>query len=371
MINATAILLLLLSAASVACQKQKIEWKGTIEEKSGVVVINNPKEPMYGEDVFVLEEELSIGEAGQGEEYMFSEVRSLAADDEGRIYVLDSKEKHIKVFDKEGKHIKTFGKEGQGPGEIGIPRSVAVTAQREVVVPDISNRRLTFFSLDGGYLRSISTAKLYLMSTMIDSKGNIISVELISEGDNPRYELQKFDSELNYLHSFGSSPTPNWRRDGFNPFFPVFKWSLTKDDQIVFGYPVKYEINIFDSDGNLIRKITKDYDPVEVAKEEAEEATEDIPPTIKKNLSIPKHYPAFGWLTTDDEGRIFIMTWERMPEKEGYYCDAFDAEGKYIAKIPLKIRPSLLAKKKLYAVEENEEGYHLVKRYKVIWKIGP
>ncbi len=47
----------------ISCQKQKAEWKGTIEEMDGVTIVKNPKEPMYGEDVFSLEEELSIGEA--------------------------------------------------------------------------------------------------------------------------------------------------------------------------------------------------------------------------------------------------------------------------------------------------------------------
>ena len=59
----------------VSCQKKEAEWKGTIEEMDGVTVIKNPKEPMYGEDVFSLEEELSIGEAEGKEKYMFSPIR--------------------------------------------------------------------------------------------------------------------------------------------------------------------------------------------------------------------------------------------------------------------------------------------------------
>ncbi len=42
---------------------QEAEWKGTIEEVDGVTVVKNPKEPIYSEDVFSLEEELSIGGA--------------------------------------------------------------------------------------------------------------------------------------------------------------------------------------------------------------------------------------------------------------------------------------------------------------------
>ncbi|MFQ5722657.1 MAG: hypothetical protein ACE5GI_09215 [Candidatus Aminicenantales bacterium] len=51
----------------------------------GIPMVKNPEEPMYGEDVFILEEELSIGEAAGKEEYMFSEIQAIVVDDEGRI----------------------------------------------------------------------------------------------------------------------------------------------------------------------------------------------------------------------------------------------------------------------------------------------
>ena len=43
------------------CSSQKSEWKGTIEVVDGITVVKNPKEPMYGEDVCILAEDLSIG----------------------------------------------------------------------------------------------------------------------------------------------------------------------------------------------------------------------------------------------------------------------------------------------------------------------
>jgi len=83
-----------------SCSQQKAEWKGTIEEEDGVTIVQNPKEPMYGEDIFVLEEELSIGEGIGREDYMFSEVIAVATDDADRIYVLDYEECNIKIYDK-------------------------------------------------------------------------------------------------------------------------------------------------------------------------------------------------------------------------------------------------------------------------------
>ena len=82
----------------VSCGKQKAEWKGTIEEVDGVTIVKNPKEPMYGEDVFSLEEELSI-ESEEGEEgFMFLNILNLVVDEEENIYVCDTKAAHIIVF---------------------------------------------------------------------------------------------------------------------------------------------------------------------------------------------------------------------------------------------------------------------------------
>lgn len=46
----------------VSFGEQKAEWKGKIEVKNGIKVVKNPKKPMYGEDVFIIEEELSFGD---------------------------------------------------------------------------------------------------------------------------------------------------------------------------------------------------------------------------------------------------------------------------------------------------------------------
>jgi len=57
-----------------SCGQQKTEWKGTIEEVNGIMVVKNPKEPVYSEDLCVVEEELSIGEA-EGDEQGYQHIK--------------------------------------------------------------------------------------------------------------------------------------------------------------------------------------------------------------------------------------------------------------------------------------------------------
>ena len=359
-------LLLFCFTLAIACEKQKTIWKGTMQEENGVTVVRNPKEPMYGEDVFSLEEELSIGQRKGDDELLFLDARSLSVDEDGRIYVFDFKEANVKVFDSNGNYIRTFGKKGQGPGELNLPLAMSITSQNEIVVEDFRNK-LVCFSSEGEFIKSIPITKLGVSGVVMDSQGNIFGLGIVREKEDPRYEVKKFDSDLNYLHSIGSSPLPSASPGGFNPFMAVVKYDIYSADQIICGYPEKYEIKIYNTVGELKKIIMKDYDSVEITEEEIKEQTEGMPPDIK--ISISKYHPAYGRFSADDEGRIFVMTYERIEDGEGYYYDVFDAEGKYIVKIPLKFRPRVLKNSKFYTIEEDEEGYQIIKKYKVTWKL--
>ncbi len=364
----SAALLIFFIFACIACRQQEVRWGGTIEQENGVTVVKNPKEPMHGEDAFILSEELSIGEEKGREEYMFSEVISIAMDEEERIYVLDYKENCVKIFNKDGLFVRKFGRPGQGPGEFYLPRFVMASGPDEILVHNYN--RIEYFSLDGEHKKSLSTATARLLTADFDSEGNILGLEIVRDEINPRYELKKYDPDLNYLHSLGSSPLPSSSRDGFNPFFPVLRWDVLKGNQVVCGYMKEYEMKIFDSDGHLIKKIMKEYTPVKVTEEDVEERLrgEELPAQLKENMTIPEYHCPFRWIMTDDEGRIFVMTYERIEGGEGCYYDIFDADGRYSVRIPLKTRPLLIRNHKLYAVEEDEEGYQRVKRYGIVWQ---
>jgi len=347
----------------VSCGKQKAKWQGTITEEGGVTVVKNPKEPIYSENVFSLEEELSIGEAEGSEEYMFLKIRTLAVDEEENIYVVDERESHIKVFDRDGEYLRTIGRKGQGPGEIGRPYGIQITHQKEIMVNDGGNRRASFFSTNGDFIRSTNMGKMFTLRLYCDSKGNYIITTAVIDPSNTSYELKKFDSDLNLLDTITTIPGPD--PTAFNPFMPIFYYQLAENDNIVYGYSKDYELQIISPEGKVIKKIVKDYDPVEVTEEEKEEQTRDLPPQIKFDFS--KYHSAYYRFTLDDEGRIFVQTWEKEEGKEGNYHDVFDIEGRYIAKIFLKTVPHVWKKNKLYTVEEDEEGFQIVKRYRINW----
>ncbi len=354
----------------ISCQEQKTEWKGTIEEVDGVTVVKNPKEPMYGEDLFSLEEELSIGEAEGREEYMFSRIR-LDVDENENMFILDEGASKIRVFDKNGKHLRTFGKKGQGPGEFQSPAYfIQVTPQEEIMVYDPPTRRFILFSQKGKYLKQISGARAggVPVKFKIDSRGNFVGCVL---GGPPTIELKKFNSKcepISVIFKIEEKPSPKGETDVMKPYL---YFVLTKDDNIVWGFSDKYELQVHNPEGELTRKIVKDYKPVKVDEKDKERVRERYkrPGSLvfSLKLNFPKYFPAFGSLTIDDEGRIFIGTY-RKTEDDWEYHDVFDAEGRYIARVPLQATPHIWKKDKMYSIYRDEEDYRFVKRYKVIWE---
>ena len=373
-INITPVILLFsVFVLLISCQKQKAEWNGTIEEVNGVTFVKNPKEPMYEEDVCSLEEELSIGEKEGRVEYMFSQIIDVGVDDEENIYICDFKEAHIKVFKKSGEYLRTIGKRGQGPGEIQRPQNIYITPKNEILINDRGARFLHYFTLSGEYLRSMRQTKLLsFIRPKVDSQNNIVARTIVEDTDRIwSFILGKFDSELNKIFTVFSSKyelSPQTR----NYFLEDCFWGVTKDDNIIWGYSDKYEFEVLNRTGRVVRKIIKDYIPVEITKEEKQKYIRDtygetgIPADIK--VSWDKYHNAFRFMNTDDIGKIFAQTYEKATDGSSYYYDVFDSEGKYIAKIPLKARPQVLKKNKLYTIEEDEGGFQIVKRYKVTWK---
>jgi len=85
---------------------------------------------------------------------------------------------------------------------------------------------------------------------------------------------------------------------------------------------------------------------------------------------FPKYFPYFRDISVDEQGRIFVFTFDREKEKPGfYYIDIYDPEGRYIGQFLSNITASDLVWKnnKLYTIERDQEGFYVIKRYGLHW----
>ncbi|MCJ7581756.1 MAG: 6-bladed beta-propeller [Candidatus Aminicenantes bacterium] len=348
----------------VKCNQQKSEWKGSIEKINSVVVVKNPKEPIYGEDAVTFEEELVIKE--DEEKYLFSNLIALAVTDDETLFALDYKAMDIKKFDKNGIFVKIFGKKGQGPGEFIRPFSLSVTGENEIIIYDLVSRRFSFYSKDGQFIKDLSAAEFSFTSPRVDSKGNILAIIAERNRENPVYDLKKYDSALNYVCSYISIPIPDPLI--YNIYRPSLQWTLNEEDKVIFGYPEKYEFHIFNPEGSEIMKIEKEFTPNDITQEHidlAKKAAERFSGEMK--LEIPPHYPAYSYISVEEKDNVFVQTYYKENNVLESFYDVFNPDGKFICKIQFDAMPRAWKKGKLYTIENDEEGFQVIKIYRVTW----
>jgi len=104
---------------------------------------------------------------------------------------------------------------------------------------------------------------------------------------------------------------------------------------------------------------------------------ERLPPGIsRESQQFNTHFPPFDLFFPDDEGRLFVKTYEKLEASGKYSVDVFDNEGRFLTRTALKVGHEIALNQdkylikggRLYASEYNEEGFPVLKKYKIIWK---
>jgi hypothetical protein len=149
-----------------------------------------------------------------------------------------------------------------------------------------------------------------------------------------------------------------------------------RGERILWGNIAEYEFSIADTEGNILKKIRKEYTPVKTtndAKENWQEVFnwDYIPPFANAQIKVPDVYPPFLSFGVDDYGRLIVRTFEKDTEGEILY-DIFDAQGRYMAQValgipPLEPRRHVWKNDRLYTIETNEEGFQVIKVYRTMW----
>jgi len=90
-------------------------------------------------------------------------------------------------------------------------------------------------------------------------------------------------------------------QDVLTPFLPFIVWTLLKDETVLVGINKFYDIHIFDFQGNLIRRIIKEYAPVKITTEEKRERFKRLQQAL--NRKVPNFHPALMI-------RIWFFCWQ-------------------------------------------------------------
>ncbi len=377
--------LVFLLCFTFSCQKQE-QVERIMED--GVEVIINHLEPykIKGEptDLF-LEKEISIDmEREEIAEIGLKDTEFYKVDYSGNIYFLEHRisENVIFKFDEKGNFIKSFGRVGQGPGEIQGISHFTFDLEDKIIISDGSNRKLLYFNNRGEFIHEIKyisniseTIPLnngnYLVRRRIqDAAKNFIPVELILYAANFK-EIKELDVFKQPLFWEGGNKMP-YR--GF-----LFERRIKKDKIYIGNEQRDYEILVYDSEGVLLRKIRKEYEPSLLPDDLRKDAEASLSnnPSRKQWFYVPKEIPPFNNFFVDDEERLYVMTYERGLKKGEYIHDVFNSDGIYISKVSIKsygqfdwgLDPlyAVATNNRLYCLQEKESGYKELVVYKMNW----
>ena len=336
------------------------------------------------------------------EEAFFRNPRGICSHSQGQIYVSDSDAHNIKIFSPEGKLIKLVGQQGQGPGDLYSPSFIDIAGDR-LFVWESRNRRFSVMDKDGRFINSLQIApekgRTEGMKILPDGR-LIVMTEMqveINKVLQQWYRIFLLSTDLEIIKTIYETKlqrrtliTDPMRMYVPQPFTPYVYWDITPDGRIILGCSDSYEIEVHDPDKGKLFSFSHDFQPVKVNEKDKEqhfgvftiavmrgdtrEVTQGAPDYIKTNTTFPKIKPAFKNIIADDEGNIWVQTFNENREMEERFFDVFDDKGKFINRVEIlgdgsfpnpsyKVTP--IENMAFWKIETDEDGFFSIVRYRI------
>lgn len=309
------------------------------------VVHNRPPGDRFEAGAWQIREDLRLGSvSGEGPE-AFGDVRGIAVDGRGRIYVLDAQAREIRAFGSDGTHIWSAGREGEGPGEFREPNGLTLGPEGRLWVADHGASRYAIWSTGGEALETRRTTFPvygYLWPGSFDGEGRLVDRSMRIGADGAPYEqyfLRRYrgaDGAVDTLPF--PSPPEGWTPGYFSfergskpvPYAGRFLWRMDRRGHVWFGVSDRYRITKRALEGDTLRVLTGQIEPIPVSDEEREAAEEEVLAFARRvghgeaDLSrIPETKAPIHGLTFDDRGRLWVRL---VPGEDG--TSRFDLYGR-------------------------------------------
>lgn len=89
---------------------------------------------------------------------------------------------------------------------------------------------------------------------------------------------------------------------------------------------------------------------------------------MRGKIYFPDHLPPYPNILTDEEGRIFVETYEKGEREGEVILDIFDPEGAFISRKSLKkFQSGIFKNDSLYCVYQKDSDFPLIVSDKVVW----
>ena len=311
-------------------------------ENGAEVVLNHPEpyvlkgQPSH----LVLNEETRIDfEKGQYSGLGLKEPDFAEADSQGNIYVVEQysdSESFVYKFSPTGAFVKKFGKKGQGPGELQGISGLIVNKSGHILISDRSAGKLVEFDADGNLVKE--TKVRYVVQEVIPlENGSYIARRTAKDSSESRHWFVcLFNPDFEEVKKLDSFDMSAYVPGKPNPGTIIsFYWRVAGNRIYIGNEQRSYELLVYDLDGNLLRKIRKEYKPAPYPEEFRKQTEELASRQPAMNLVTRQDTPPFNSFFPDDEGRLYVMTYEQGTNQDEYIHDIFNKDGVLVARVSL------------------------------------
>lgn len=348
----------------ICCGEKESEYPVTIETVDGVQVVTNPDFPRDGTIAFEMIEEISIGGDVEDEDYVFHKPYDVKVAGDGKIFVLDWGDSTIKIYDDDGQYIRTIGGRGQGPGEFEGLVFFSIGSDGNVYVQDSMNHRVAVLDEQGEYIAGFRIEDGLPYEFATDRKNFIYSGIQFQDDEVRRLRILRFNAAGEEITDYGlfqlvqpviTKRTQNTVSSTMSRHAATTVWTVDQEGKLYAGYGDKYQISVFDPEGNLFLKFGREFTPVENK--------------LAGKPGQPDRIGVFNvinrrWLF-DESNNIWVEMFIKDDPEEIVY-DVFSPEGIYLRQIKVKHRISQIFGGKAYGFVRDEVGFVSVKRFKLV-----
>jgi hypothetical protein len=339
-----------------------------VRDSAGIAIVENTAPAWRAGTEWRMAEvpAVAIGMMDGPPEYQLHRVRGARRLPDGRIVVTNGGTSELRFYSPEGRYLLSAGGSGSGPGEF---RNIFEIEQLgdSVRVWDVTTRRLSVFTSDGGFVRTATLeggglGMLRYLGSLADGSALLSGIDMpgAPSGGGPAEIRQRqeaiyiqIDGEGTVIDTVGRTPGPEMitrAGDGVimvtNVTYSSSPQLVARGERVVFSAGDAYELEYRDLEGRVERLVRRAHTPERVTPEhlralgEARRAQAPPGATLMDPVSMPhaEFFPPHGALHIDSGGNVWVLEFAKPGPRVSVSADVFDGQGSWLGTVALPDR---------------------------------
>ncbi|MCC6243425.1 MAG: hypothetical protein IT353_11325 [Gemmatimonadaceae bacterium] len=325
---------------------------------------------------------------------------------DGRVVVLDARERTIQVIDPKSKTARKIGRDGDGPGEFRLPLSFLSLGGDTTLVTDMARFGKLLVITPAGEMGGFVTTEDKALSprnfvvAAVDKAGNFYENNYGGDSNSivrwnrargrrdtiAHISMKVVSPLIRPRPTAGSAPQGALQRSGGTPppFFTLNQWAVSADGHVAIVTPEPYRVTIISPSGVRVQGVPIQTVPVSVGEAEKaayrREREGPVPVITFSKGAQTTSYRKVGYTEPDEwparlppilpdavsfasDGKLWVRRATRAGASTLY--DVFDANAKFTYQVTLPARTKLVGfgAGTVFLARVDDDDLHYLQRY--------